>query len=204
MFYKGIKLKLSFLVLTIWFVTIIIHQLLSAGKDYSYVQNLKRSVREAALSMQACKTESSQDSHSEDGSESFFLPLSGTGFSRFGAENKSTAVKSKKLASHADTNLLETRATDNHYGKTYNAHPDMLNDFDLLQDYNRIDDFLSASASNEVSDAQGSIFDLDEAQVFSPPLLMDTTMLSDSYEDLLGIHAIQPLILFSSLSGSLP
>ncbi|KAL8124253.1 hypothetical protein AgCh_012046 [Apium graveolens] len=131
-----------------------------AGKDYSYVQNLKRSVREAALSTQACKTESSQESHSDDGSESFFLPLSGTGFSRFGAENKSTAVKSKKLASHADTNLL--------------------------QDYNRIDDFLSASASNEVSDVQGSLFDLDEAQVFSPPLLMDTSMLSESYEDLLA------------------
>ncbi|KAL8124251.1 AUGMIN subunit 6 isoform X2 [Apium graveolens] len=130
------------------------------GKDYSYVQNLKRSVREAALSTQACKTESSQESHSDDGSESFFLPLSGTGFSRFGAENKSTAVKSKKLASHADTNLL--------------------------QDYNRIDDFLSASASNEVSDVQGSLFDLDEAQVFSPPLLMDTSMLSESYEDLLA------------------
>ncbi|KAL1824672.1 hypothetical protein ACET3Z_011450 [Daucus carota] len=156
-----------------------------ASKDYSYIQNLKKSVREAALSMQACKTESSQDSHSDDGSESFFLPLSGKGFSRFGAENKSAAVKSKKMASHADTDFLETRATDSQYGN-YNADLDMLNDFDLLHDYNHIDDFLSASASNEVSDAQGSMFDLDEAQVFSPPLLMETSMLSDSYEDLLA------------------
>ena len=92
------------------------------------------------------------------------------------------------MASHADTDFLETRATDSQYGN-YNADLDMLNDFDLLHDYNHIDDFLSASASNEVSDAQGSMFDLDEAQVFSPPLLMETSMLSDSYEDLLGMLA---------------
>ena len=51
------------------------------------------------------------------------------------------------MASHADTKFLETSATDSQYGN-YNAHPDMLIDFNLLHDYKRIDEILSASASN--------------------------------------------------------
>lgn len=42
---------------------------------------MKRSVREAALSLQPCNSESSRDSHSDGSSEHFFVPLSETGFS---------------------------------------------------------------------------------------------------------------------------
>lgn len=53
----------------------------SEGIDSSFIQNLKRSVREAALSLQPCNSESSRDSHSDGSSEHFFVPLSETGFS---------------------------------------------------------------------------------------------------------------------------
>ncbi|KAL0450755.1 UNVERIFIED_CONTAM: AUGMIN subunit [Sesamum latifolium] len=55
-------------------------------EDILFLQNLKRSVREAALSCQSCNLESSQDTRSNDSSEHFFMPLSGTGFSRHGQE----------------------------------------------------------------------------------------------------------------------
>ncbi|XP_052197129.1 AUGMIN subunit 6 isoform X2 [Diospyros lotus] len=106
--------------------------------DNSYIQNLKRSVREAALSMQSCNSESSQDNLSDDSSEHYFVPLSATGFSHLGAG---------------------------------------------------VNGFLSAAGSNYmVSDLQKQYYGIEEDQdhVFSPPLLMDTSLLGDSYEDLLA------------------
>ncbi|CAI9758542.1 unnamed protein product [Fraxinus pennsylvanica] len=125
--------------------------------DHFFLQNLKRSVREAALSSQSCNLESSQDSRSDDSSEHFFVPLSGTGVSRFDREKKSNSLKSRQLFTpQADPSLLETCALDNHFGSKY--------------------------------DGVGSFYDMDETQdqVFSPPLLMDTSLLADSYEDLLA------------------
>ncbi|KAM7509230.1 hypothetical protein LguiA_019683 [Lonicera macranthoides] len=157
--------------------------------DSSYIQNLKRSVREAALSMQSCNiVESSQDSHSDDSSEHFFVPLSGAGFSRLGPENnKSISTRSKRLfVSQADASLLE-----DHVGSKYNGLPDLLlNDLESLDDYDPVNGFLSAAGSNAISDAANisSFYDMEESQdeVFSPPLLMDTSLLEDSYEDLLA------------------
>ncbi|GKC37562.1 augmin subunit 6 [Tanacetum coccineum] len=60
-------------------------------------RNLKKSVREAALSTRSSNTAQSQDSHSDDGSEHFFVPLSGTGFSRVGPEMKAASLRSKQL-----------------------------------------------------------------------------------------------------------
>ncbi|GAB4847931.1 AUGMIN subunit 6 [Ancistrocladus abbreviatus] len=99
--------------------------------DSSYIQNLKRSVREAALSVQSCNFESSQDSHSEDRSEHYFAPLSAAGFSHFGPERK--------------------------------------------------------ELSSRTSESQISFYDMEESpdQVFSPPLLMEASLL-DSYKDLLA------------------
>lgn len=137
------------------------------------------------MATQSCNAESSQDSHSNDSSESFFLPLSGAGFSRLGAENKLVSGRSKQLfVSHADSQ-------DNHFRNDYGRFPDILNDMDLLHDYDRINGFLRASPSKDVSDGHESLFDMEETQdqVFSPPLLMDTSLLTDSYEDLLGKQA---------------
>lgn len=65
--------------------------------------------------------------------------------------------------------------------------PDLLHDLQSVDDY---DGFLSTMGSNSsFSDAHRSFYDLEEAkdQVFSPPLLMDASLLADSYEDLLGM-----------------
>ncbi|KAK3023593.1 hypothetical protein RJ639_044053, partial [Escallonia herrerae] len=156
------------------------YSIVSPDSDNSYVQNLKRSVREAALSMQSYNTESSQDSRSDDSSEHFFVPLSGTGFSRIGQENKPHPIRNKCL--------LDNRAPDGFVRSNYDGLSDISYDVDSLHDF-RVNNFLSATGSNAVSDVHRSFFDMEESQdqVFSPPLLMDTSLLGDSYEDLLGM-----------------
>lgn len=156
--------------------------------DRFYVQNLKKSVREAAFLMQSCNMESSQDSHSDDISEHFFVPLSGTGFSRIGLDSKLVSTRSKQLfVSQAETSLLNP-VPDGHGDNRYNRMPEILNDLDSLNDYDRINGFLSAAGSNAVSDAHRPFYDMEDSQdqVFSPPFLMDTSLLEDSYEDLLA------------------
>ncbi|KDP46343.1 hypothetical protein JCGZ_10183 [Jatropha curcas] len=158
--------------------------------DNSYVQNLKRSVREAALSTQSLNSESAHESHSDESSEHFFLPLSAAGFSRLGLENKVGTRRSKRLFTpQKDMSLLENHTPDDHVGSKYNDLPDILSDLDSLSDYEHVNGFLSAAGSNGVMlDGQKSFFDSEEPhdQVFSPPLLMDTSLLADSYEDLLA------------------
>ncbi|KAL7190271.1 hypothetical protein ACSBR2_022533 [Camellia fascicularis] len=156
--------------------------------DSSYVQNLKQSVREAALSMQSCNSESSQDNRSDDSSEHFFVPLSGIGFSRLGPDKKLGSVRSKLLfASQAPS--IENFAPNDHAHRDYEELSYMLNDLDSFHEYDRVNGFLSAAGSNfTVSDSQKSYCDGEEAQdqVFSPPLLMDSSFLGDPYEDLLA------------------
>ncbi|PIN09096.1 hypothetical protein CDL12_18322 [Handroanthus impetiginosus] len=159
-------------------------------EDIHFLQNLKRSVREAALSSQPCNLESSQDSRSNDSSEHYFVPLSGTGFSRHGQDKKLNSLKSRQLfTSQTDSSLLQIHDKDNNLGSKYSGVADMLNDLESLDEFDGVNGFLSAVGSNSsVSDARRSFYDMDEAQdqVFSPPLLMDTALLMDSYEDLLA------------------
>ncbi|KAL3629124.1 AUGMIN subunit 6 [Castilleja foliolosa] len=148
-------------------------------EDFLFLQNLKRSVREAALTSQPCIAESSQDSNSNEYSEHFFVPLSGTGFSRHGQDKKPNSLKSRHLfTSQGDSSLLQTPARDSDLGSKH-AVTNMLNEFDSLSEF---------GASFSVSDAHMSFYGMDEAhgQVFSPPLLMDAALLGDSYEDLLA------------------
>ena len=65
-----------------------------ADSDSNYVQNLKRSVREAALSRKSFHSKSSQGSYSDESSEHFFMPLSSSGFSRLGPESKGALLTS--------------------------------------------------------------------------------------------------------------
>lgn len=65
-----------------------------ADSDSHFVQNLKRSVREAALSRKSLQSKSSLGSHSDEGSEHFFMPLSSSGFSRLGPESKGVSLTS--------------------------------------------------------------------------------------------------------------
>ncbi|WRX22614.1 HAUS augmin-like complex subunit 6 [Theobroma cacao] len=159
--------------------------------DNSYVQNLKRSVRQAALSMPSCNSESSRDSQSDESSEHFFVPVSSNNFSRGGPESKVSSIRTKRLFSTQTGNsLLDSHGGNGHIGSNYDDLPHMLNNLDSLNDFDQVNGFLSAAASScAASDGQRSFFDMEEAQdqVFSPPLLMDTSLLADSYEDLLGI-----------------
>ncbi|XP_011097327.1 AUGMIN subunit 6 [Sesamum indicum] len=159
-------------------------------EDIVFLQNLKRSVREAALSSQSCNLESSQDGRSDDNFEHFFAPLSRIGFSGLGQDNKHDNMKSRQLCvPQAEPSLLQIHAKDIHHENKYSGVADMLNDLESLGEYDGVNGFLSAVDSNSpVSGAYGSFVDIDESQeqVFSPPLLMDATILSDSYEDLLA------------------
>ncbi|XP_071914787.1 AUGMIN subunit 6 [Coffea arabica] len=161
----------------------------SQDNDNFFVQNLKRSVREAALASQNYNFESSQDSHSDDSSEHYFVPLSGVGFSRLGQAKKANSMRTKReFTPQADSSLLETRVLDGNIRNKFEG-PDILNDVESLDDYEGVNGFLSAAGSNSsVSDAHRSFYDIEEVQdqVFSPPLLMDTSLLADSYEDLLA------------------
>lgn len=162
-----------------------------ADNDNSYVQDIKRSVREAALSTQSSISESSRESHSDESSEHFFLPLSASGFSRLSPETRGHSIKSKRLFnSQTDLSLPENHASDGHVESKYAELVDILNGLDSLHDFDQVNGFLSVDCSNGfASDAKRSLYDMDEArdQVFSPPLLMDSSLLADSYEDLLGM-----------------
>ncbi|KAG2384293.1 AUGMIN subunit 6 [Vigna angularis] len=157
--------------------------------DSLYVQNLKRSVREAALSLRSCNSDSSRDSQSDGSSEHFFVPLSETSFSHIDTEKRGASLRSKRLfVSQMDDSLLESHASGGHGMSKFDELPDMLNDLERLSDYDNVNGFLSYTGSNATSDAQRSIFDFEDAQdqVFSPPLLMDSSLLTDSFEDLLA------------------
>ncbi|XP_047334195.1 AUGMIN subunit 6 [Impatiens glandulifera] len=164
-------------------------------KDQSYVQNIKRSVREAALALQSCHLDSSHDSQSDDSSEHYFVPLTGTGFSRHAPDRKQGSVKSKLVFGEESNLLYSTKGHHNPppadgYMSNYKDFPDLLSDVDEFDD-NANGGSLSALGSNNrvrlPPDAHRSFYDMEgfEDQVFSPPLLMDTSLL-DGYEDLLA------------------
>ncbi|XP_043725215.1 AUGMIN subunit 6 isoform X2 [Telopea speciosissima] len=153
--------------------------ILSQDSDSSYIQNLRRSVREAALSVQSCNVDSTSDNQSDGNSEHFFVPL---------------AIRSKRLfVSPSDPTCLrgnyvsEVPARSN-YDDTRNR----LNDTDSPHQYgSEANGFLSVIGSKyAASDAERAFYDMDDTpdQVFSPPLLMETSLFSDldSYEDLLA------------------
>ncbi|GER33301.1 G-box binding factor 2 [Striga asiatica] len=155
-------------------------------EDFLFLQNLKRSVREAALSSQSCNVESSLDSNPNECSEHFFVPLSGAGFSRHGQDKKHNSLKSRQLfTSQVDSSLL---SKDNDLGSK-RLVTDMLKELESHNEFDSDKGFLPAFGSNSpVSEACREFYAVDEAQdqVFSPPLLMDAALLGDSYEDLLA------------------
>lgn len=159
-------------------------------EDIVFLQNLKRSVREAALSSRQCNLDSSQDSRSEDSSEHYFVPLSGAGFSRHGQDKKHNVYKSRQLlSSQAGSMSFQHHAKDSILGSEYSGVTDTLNDLDSFDEFDGVNGFLSAVGSDSsISEVPRSFYDMDEAEdkVFSPPLMMETALLMDCYEDLLA------------------
>lgn len=142
--------------------------------------------------MKYSNSEPSREGHSDGSAEHFFVPLSGTGFSRLGPDSKGPSTRSRRLsAPQMDACLPESPpAYDFNNGIDFKDFTDPLNDLDSLNDFDELNGFLSSARSNSAtSDARKLVFDLDDDaqdQVFSPPLLMDPSLLADSYEDLLG------------------
>ncbi|CAH8358085.1 unnamed protein product [Eruca vesicaria subsp. sativa] len=160
---------------------------LPTDTNSSFVQNLKKSVREAALLIPS-SAGSSRDSQSDEGSEHYFVPLSGAGFTRFPSETKGLPHRGSRLhTSLSEPSFLEpTNVPHSLAPSKYSDIPDTFDDLDSFKDYDNGNGFLSVAGSNSVaSDAQQSFYDVED-QVFSPPLLMDSSLLSDTYEDLLA------------------
>lgn len=156
------------------------------------VRNLKRSVREAALSIENCSSDATQDNHPDEGSGHFFLPLSSKGFSCMGIENKAVPRTKKLFASQMDASLIENHVPDSPMHSKYDdvQLPNVIDDLESLNDFDQVNGFLLSKGSNHATaPAQTLFYDIEQSQsqVFSPPLLMESSLLADSYEDLLGM-----------------
>lgn len=156
--------------------------------DNAFVQNIKRSVREAALSIHPCSSESLPDNRSDDSSEHFFIPLSATGFSCLGTQKKLSSGRNKLLSTSQD-HYVRNHASKGHALSKFKELPHALSEMDSFHDYDG-ENIVSPSSNStvRVSDQMKSDYDMDgiQEQVFSPPLLMDASFLGDSYEDLLA------------------
>ncbi|GJX69170.1 augmin subunit 6 [Tanacetum coccineum] len=105
-------------------------------------------------------------------------------------EKKAASLRSKQLfVPESQTCLVENRVSG---GFKYSESLDTCSNFDMLNDYDGVNGFLSAAASNYAeSEGRLSFYDVEESheEIFSPPFLMDASLSADSFEDLLGITA---------------
>ncbi|KAK8564627.1 hypothetical protein V6N12_058210 [Hibiscus sabdariffa] len=134
--------------------------------DISYVENLKGSVRQDALSLPSCNSESSRDRQSDESYEHFFVPVSSTNHSHVGAETKLGSIRTKRLFSTQTGNsFLDSHASDGRIGNNYDNSSHMLNNLDSPNNYDQVNGFHSATTSGcAASDWQMSLFNLEEAQ----------------------------------------
>jgi hypothetical protein len=151
-----------------------------AENDCYFANDIRRSVREAALSKPLSNTESPQDNSSDDGSEHFFIPLS-SGASRKDVGAVANRRKQKIGLSSAQTKL--PKSTSDHY---FNSDSPM-HITPALSSKRNVHGKPS-SAGNSFDPVSGQSFMTDDAldQVFSPPLLLESSLFHDTYEDLLG------------------
>ena len=175
----------------------------SETDDY-YAHNIRRSVREAALSSSSSNSELLQERSSDDGSEHFFIPLSTTD-AAFQKEiddvpdyynwRNQQLVFSSPPEVQAPMNMTDLSCNAN---SQQSFIPDMLNRLNGLKENKNLARLFQPSTEKiqrmhpEVNDT------LD--QVFSPPLLLESSFFQDAYEDLLGMVNISRhvLVLFFS------
>ncbi|XP_044387473.1 AUGMIN subunit 6 isoform X3 [Triticum aestivum] len=138
----------------------------------------RRSVREAALSKPLSNMESPQDKSSDDGSEHFFIPLS-TGAARKDVGAVANRRK-QKIGPSSSQSKLPKSTSDLYF------NPDSPITPAVSSKLNGHDD--PSSAANIFYPVSGQSFMTDDAldQVFSPPLLLESSLFPDAYEDLLA------------------
>uniref|UniRef100_A0ACD5XI94 Uncharacterized protein n=1 Tax=Avena sativa TaxID=4498 RepID=A0ACD5XI94_AVESA len=148
--------------------------------DGYFAHDIRRSVREAALSKPSSNTESPEDNSSDDGSEHFFIPLS-TGASRKDVGAVANRRKPKIGLLSSQTKLH--KSTSDIY---YNSDSPMHKTPALSSKRNGHGD--PSSAANFFDPVSDQSFMTDDAldQVFSPPLLLESSFFHDTYEDLLA------------------
>ncbi|KAF8408375.1 hypothetical protein HHK36_007524 [Tetracentron sinense] len=132
--------------------------------------------------------ENSIDEVTEATSKLSTVQLEKTGFSPVDPETKAVLIRSKRpFVSALDTSLLKNCPSDSPLGSKYEL-PNLLNERDSLHDYvSQVNGFLSFTGSNNGASNTRMFYDLVEAQdqVYSPSLIMEASILADSYEDLL-------------------
>ncbi|KAM3255279.1 hypothetical protein ACQJBY_048559 [Aegilops geniculata] len=148
--------------------------------DGYFAHDIRRSVREAALSKPLSNMESPQDKSSDDGSEHFFIPLS-TGAARKDVGAVANRRKQKIGPSSSQSKL--PKSTSDLY---FNPDRPMHTTPAVSSKLNGHDD--PSSAANFFYPVSGPSFMTDDAldQVFSPPLLLESSLFPDMYEDLLA------------------
>ncbi|XP_020184821.1 AUGMIN subunit 6 isoform X4 [Aegilops tauschii subsp. strangulata] len=148
--------------------------------DGYFAHDIRRSVREAALSKPLSNMESPQDKSSDDGSEHFFIPLS-TGAARKDVGAVANRRKQKIGPSSSQSKL--PKSTSDLY---FNPDSPMHTTPAVSSKLNGHDD--PSSAANFFYPVSGQSFMTDDAldQVFSPPLLLESSLFPDMYEDLLA------------------
>ncbi|TVU32370.1 hypothetical protein EJB05_24097 [Eragrostis curvula] len=132
-------------------------------RDGYLAHDIRRSVREAALSKPLRNTERPQDKNSEDGSEHFFIPLS-TGAS---VEVDSVKNRRKQGLGVSSPQIFSTSTSDHYYSTSSPISPVL---FSELNGHGH-ESFITDDALD---------------QVFSPPLLLESSLFPDTDEDLLA------------------
>ncbi|XP_068667411.1 AUGMIN subunit 6-like [Aristolochia californica] len=160
---------------------------LTQDAEGSYVQSIRRSVREAALSGPSGNPESLRESKSEDSSRHFFVPVTtNNGFSLTEPEIKPSIIKSKQRLSVIPPDGSQHSHTNNKT-ESLPRKSNISEGSDVLRQTKKVNGFFSPSPYFS-SNSDRTFFDLEDTpeQVFSPQLLMDSPMFEDSYEDLLA------------------
>lgn len=149
--------------------------------DYS-AHDIRRSVREAALSKPLRSTERPQDKDSDDGSEHFFIPLS-TGAAK--KDMGSVANRRNQRLGLLSPQMKFAKSTSGIY---YDADSPINTSPVLLSVLNGHDSISATSFLDPAGGLAHQSFITDDAldQVFSPPLLMESSLFRDADEDLLG------------------
>uniref|UniRef100_A0A1D1Y0Z2 HAUS augmin-like complex subunit 6 n=1 Tax=Anthurium amnicola TaxID=1678845 RepID=A0A1D1Y0Z2_9ARAE len=159
--------------------------------DIHYIQNLKRSVREAALSSSSNHSVRPQERSADDDSEHFFMPLTESGVSHWQTDAFTNGRKQRLIFSPVETHDPNSRTSH-----TFELHeecrlrglPDLTKD-EADAPGNSVSRHLpTVNLDNTGLAADSEFYDIDEAldQVLSPPLLLDSSFFSDTYEDLLA------------------
>ncbi|KAM3388597.1 hypothetical protein ACQJBY_010999 [Aegilops geniculata] len=150
--------------------------------DGYFAHDIRRSVREAALSKPLSSRESAQDKSSDDGSEHFFIPLSTV------ASRKDVGAVANRRKQRTGLPSSQSKLPNSTGDPYFNPESPMPAAPALLGKLNGYDD--PSSAANFFDPVSGPSFMTDDAldQVFSPPLMLEPSLFHDTYayEDLLA------------------